>query len=344
MQEKNSGPHRWIEAFLVGRSQEVQVNGVKSKVGAVTSGIPQGSVLGPILFIIYINDLLDNIDSLALLFADDTKIYREVSSREDAEKLQKDLILLEEWTKTWKLKFNADKCHVLTLGKFENIRHTHRYNVSAEELEHVFSEKDLGVTFDESMTFSEHISNKVKVANAIVGQIRSSFTFLDGETFKRLYTAFVRPHLEYCQSVWSPHLTRYINMLENVQKRATKLVDGMGQLEYGERLRRLQLPSLKHRRRRGDMIEVFKHFKTYDKEALSSSFQPRERLTRKHKLQLYERIPKDGSTGLQANSFYYRTPRPWNDLPANTINAASMNAFKNQIDKHWENEPSLYDD
>ena len=140
-----------------------------------------------------------------------------ISSKVDAVKLQQDLERLEDWSTTWKLEFNADKCHVITLGKFENIRHTHRCRVCEAELEHVYTQKDLGVTFDENLGFEEHISNKVKIANAIVGQIRSSFSFLDGDTFKRLYTAFVRPHLEYAQSVWAPHRAKHINMLENVK-------------------------------------------------------------------------------------------------------------------------------
>ena len=204
-------------------------------------------------------------------------------------------------------------------------------------MEHVYEEKDLGVTFDENLRFEEHISNKVRIANAIVGQIRSSFSFLDGDTFKRLYSAFVWPHLEYAQSVWSPYLEKHINMLENVQIRATKLVDGLNTLEYHERLTKLELPTLKYRRKRGDMIVVFKHFKTYDKQALSPSFQPRNRSTRRHNLQLHERVPKDGCRGLQSNSFYFRTARTWNELPKDVVDAETINCFKNHLDKHWEN-------
>ena len=116
----------WINAFLTGRSQVVQINGVNSESAKVISGIHQGSVLGPLLFVVYINDLLDNINSTGLLFADDTKKFRKFTSEDDAKLLQQDIALLEEWSKIWLLKFNADKCHVLTMGKFENIRHTAR--------------------------------------------------------------------------------------------------------------------------------------------------------------------------------------------------------------------------
>ena len=125
-----------------------------------------------------------------------------------------------------------------------------------EELDHVFEEKDLGVIIDMELTFEEHIATKVKKANGIMGLIRRSFSFLDGETFKKLYTSFVRPHLEYRNPVWSPHLRKHIKMLESVKERATKSVDSMKNLDYAERLQKLELPTLQFRRQRGDMIQV----------------------------------------------------------------------------------------
>lgn len=324
----------WIKAFLVG-TQQVMVNDAKSKPTSVDSGIPQGSVLGPLLFVIYINDILDDIKSSGLLFADDTKIFRMICSKDDADSLQNDINHLEDWSSKWRLSFNTEKCHVLTLGKFENIRYTSHYTICGSQMEHVYTEKDLGVVFDEDLTFEEHISKKVRIANALVGQIRSSFSYLDGDTFKRLYVAFVRPHLEYAQSVWSPNLMKHIKILENVQIRATKLVDGYAKLDYAERLRKLDLPTLSYRRKRGDMIEVYKHFNTYDKQCLSTSFNARNRHTRKHKLQLLERIPKDGCRGKQSNSFYFRVMRIWNELPQRVVEAETINAFKNELDKLW---------
>ena len=110
--------------------------------------------------------------------------------------------------------------------------------------------------------------------------------------FKKLYFTFVRYHLEYAVAVWAPHLVKYINIIENVQICATKLVDGFSQLEYSERLRQLDIPTLIYRRARGDMIEIFKHLHSYDKNTLPNSFQPRDRISRKHTFQLHERRPK----------------------------------------------------
>ena len=332
----------WIKAFLVGRTQSVKVNGAESETKSVLSGIPQGSVLGPVLFIIYINDILDNIDSEGFLFADDTKIFRSITSKEDAMALQSDIDSLEAWSRTWLLRFNPKKCHVLSLGKLENTCYTMRYKIYESELEHVFEEKDLGVTVDMQLKFEEHIASKIRTANAMMGVIRRSFSFLSCYLFRKLYIAFVRPHLEYAQAVWAPYSAKLIKMIENVQIRATKLVDGMGSLDYPERLRKLNLPTLCHRRARGSMIELWKHFNVYTRVTLSDTFEPRERSTRAHDLQILERIPKDGIQGLQTNSFYFRHTRTWNDLPSDVVNAATINAFKNRLDKHWEDEPSKF--
>ena len=161
-------------------------------------------------------------------------------------------------------------------------------------IEHVFDEKDLGVIMDSEIAFGEHISQKVKKANSIVGIIRRSFSALHQDTFVKLFISFVRPHLEYGQAVWSPHLRKYINMIEEVQIRATKLVDGFGKLPYQERLRRLKLPTLAYRRLRGDMIETYKHFHKYDPNILPTSFCPRVRPSRLHKFQLRPIKPQDG--------------------------------------------------
>ena len=333
----------WINSFLKGRKQQVVVNGSKSGIDSVISGIPQGTVLGPVLFVIYITDLLDVISSDGFMFADDTKIFRKITSLADALMLQDDLQKLEEWSNIWLLKFNADKCHVLTLGKFQDIKHAHRYSLCQYELEHVPSEKDLGITIDEELKFEDHITRKIQIANGIVGQIRRSFSYLSTETFRRLYVAFVRPHLEYCQAVWSPHLMRYINALENVQIRATKLVDGLANLDYSERLRKINIPTLVHRRRRGDMIEMFKHFKSYDKSTLSPTFKPKNRPSRQHKLQVHQPHSNDGLRGLQSNSFYHRAPPIWNNLPKDVVEVENINAFKKALDKYWEKDPSKFD-
>ena len=113
----------WFKEFLKERTQIIMVNGEESEPTSVLSGIPQGTVLGSLLFVVYINDILDKVKSHGLLFADDAKIYRAITKKEDAKSLQDDLRELEKWSDKWLLKFHPDKCHVLSLGKFDNIKH-----------------------------------------------------------------------------------------------------------------------------------------------------------------------------------------------------------------------------
>ena len=330
---------KWIEGFLKDRYQTVKVNGAESNISEVLSGIPQGSVLGPLLFVMFINDLPDEVLSDMYLFADDTKILKKVDSKTDALQLQSDINAMERWSNNWLLSFHPDKCHVLTFGKMENIKYAHRYKLNGEELEHVFSEKDLGVIMDSDLTFEEHILDKIKKANSILGQIRRSFTYLNPKLLRQLYVTFVRPILEYAQVVWSPKLRKYIDLIEKVQRGATKLIEGFKNLSYQERLRRLNLTSLEYRRTANDMIEIYKHFHLYDQMTTPNKFLPRTRPSRKHNMQILLNFPKDGTRGVQAKSFYYRSISIWNDLPSNVVNSASINTFKKLLDEAWLDHP-----
>ena len=204
----------WIQGFLMGRTQQVIVNGRASSWAPVTSGIPQGSVLGPILFVLFINDLPDCVSSDSLLFADDTKIFSEITCDHDSLQLQNDLNSLQSWSDKWLLNFHPDKCKVLTLGgvsKSVNVIPRSYYLKKGDtvyNLEHVDSMKDLGITIDSALSFDDHFQNIVSKANRMAGLIRRSFVFLDEDIFKRLFKAFVRPHLEYGHAVWNPYKSK----------------------------------------------------------------------------------------------------------------------------------------
>ena len=190
------------------------MNSYSSSWAEVTSGIPQGSVLGPLLFEIYINDLPNNILLDIYLFADDTKLYTKIGSPEDAQQLQDDLRRLEEWSDKWLLRFHPDKCKVSDIGIKDRINYV--YYIGNIELEHITEEKDLGVFIDNKLNFNTHISHKIEKANNTLGAIRRSFSYLDKTMLTRLYTALVRPHNEYANPVWSPRLRKDIDAIENV--------------------------------------------------------------------------------------------------------------------------------
>ena len=174
----------------------------------------------------------------------------------------------------------------------------------------MYLKKRILVCVDANLTCEEHMVTKVKKANQIVGLIRRSFTYLDEKSFVKLYTALVRPHLKYAQCVWSPHLKKHQDT-PRVQERATKLVDHMNDIDYSERHKILNLPTLSFQRFRGDMIEMYKHFRNYDRTIISKSLQPKDRESRRHKYQLHERAAKDRSRGVQHNSFYHLAAREW---------------------------------
>ena len=240
----------------------MKVNGVLSGEKRVLSGIPQGTVLGPLLFIIFINDLPEvcSILSNIFLFADDAKIYKSISNISDCATLNTSCQNVFDWSEKWYMKLNVDKCKVLSIKNKSGINFDYGFNKDNNfvVLEHVDHMKDLGVVIDNELTFDQHISDKVNKAFQMLGIINRNFSDLDEQTFLLLYKTMVRSQLEFAGSVWSPYKISQIERLEKVQKRATKLLRSCKGLSYKERLLKLQLPTLKFRRLRGDMIKVFK--------------------------------------------------------------------------------------
>ena len=156
-----------MKSFLSDRTHCVCVNGKLSPSAPVTSGIPQGSVLGPVLFVLYINDLPDAVNNEVFLFADDTKIYSKISNITDAESLQHDLDFLQSWSEKWLLSFHPEKCKVIRLGNKDGV--PFNYKLGDATLQDTICEKDLGVQIDNSLTFSKHINEKVIKANSMMG-------------------------------------------------------------------------------------------------------------------------------------------------------------------------------
>ena len=184
----------WIRNFLIDREQRVIVNGQSSKWYDVSSGVPQGSVLGPVSFVIYINTILEvsNAENI-YLFADDTKLYQEISSVDDVQHLQTDIDVLYDWTQYSLLRFHPLKCTAMRIsrGVFD-YDWPCSYNMDEVKIKIASEEKDLGVIIDNRLTFEQHIMSKVSKANSVVGLMRRTFTYLDAEMFKTLFTSIVR--------------------------------------------------------------------------------------------------------------------------------------------------------
>ena len=340
----------WIRSFLTNRKQRVRVGEATSEWKEVTSGIPQGSVLGPILFVLYINDIPESIEnnSTVKMFADDSKLYKRTDGANGASDLQKDLDKLYEWSNKWLLKFHPEKCKVLSLGNRppEDIPTLHLYsqhpNRTLEEipLQETISEKDIGVFIDNKLSFKDQINTKTTKANTIMGIIRRNFDYLDKTTFMQLYRSLVRPHLEVSNSAWYPILKQDIDTIEDVQKRATRQIPGFKVLDYPQRLKLLGLPTLTFRRLRGDMIETYKIVNGhYDKE-VAPELPKSNTSTRGHNKKLFKK--RANRLNCRKHFFTLRVVKIWNSLPEEVVNARTVDAFKRLLDRHWKDHPSKY--
>ena len=321
---------RWIEDFLSQRKQRVIVQGSSSTWERVLSGVPQGSVLGPTLFLIFINDLPEKIYSKIQLFADDTKIFRHIQTEADAKALQDDLNMLGQWSSQWKLQFNVAKCQALRIGSHRSFSERPVYTLQGEELCNVEEQRDLGVLVDSQLSFEKHIKQCVKKAYRSWWIIRRTFGRLRPKMFNLLFKSYVRPHVEYCPQVWSPYKKGLIKMIENIQRKATKSVIGLHDLCYIDRLDHLHLPSLQDRRERGDLIEVHKIMNKLNDGNLDHLF----RLRDDHRRHGDKRIFKPCfRTVKRGNSFTQRIINKWNKLPLQTKTAKSSLVFKRRYDK-----------
>ena len=325
----------WIQSFLSQRRQRVKVRNSVSYSARITSGVPQGSVLGPILFIAYICDLPTQLSSTASIFADDTKIFSGISSVNDADNLQKDIDLLYNWCNIWGMIFNASKCFVMHYGRRNE---QFMYHINGQLLTPCDTFKDLGVIISNDLKAENQVAKCVKKANTMLGMKRRTFSYLDKDILLRTYKVFVRPILEYCQQVWSPHLQKDIKDIERVQRRATKLIPELKDSPYEERLKHLGLFSLSERRQRGDMILMYKIFHGHlnvDPHKLFSI--TADNRTRGHQLKIRK---ENCNSDIRRYFFSQRVVTPWNSLPNHIVLSENIPLFKRSYDRYILTQPT----
>jgi len=326
----------WISNWLSNRRQRVRVGEFYSDWTSVDSGVPQGSVLGPEAFRIYINDIDDAIRSVECInkFADDTKIAKQIRSEEDRQSLQSALDNLYEWTVTWDMRFNVSKCKIVHVGR-NNPKYT--YNIGGETLNSDSNEKDIGVLITENLKPSLQCQKSSNSSMAVLNQILRSFTYRDRLTYINLYKTYVRPHLEFSSPAWNPWTTRDEDIIEKVQIKAIKQVSGLKSNTYEERLKELDLTTLKDRRLRADLIQTYKIISGADDVDRRIWFMlngdEERRVTRESEKPL-------NITGMVSNLdirkyfFTNRVIKPWNSLPDNIQHAATVNQFKHLYDRY----------
>ena len=322
----------WISDWLLGRTQRVKVGRENSDCSDVDSGIPQGTVLGPPLFIIYIDDLDDAVIELDLImkFADDTKGMQEIKSEEDRQKLQRTLDKLVEWATKWSMEFNVKKCKIVHVG---HRNPGYKYVLNGEELQEAEEEEDIGRLVHKSLKPSKQCHKAAATASVVLRQITKNFHYRDRRTFRNLYCQYIRPHLEFSTPAWSPWTAADIEVLEKVQRRAVSMMVGLVGATYDEKCLEANLEKLTVRRQKADLIQVFKYIHARDQTVTEEFF---EKVTvggiatRQNSDPLNLKIPRT-RLDIRKYGFTSRVVQDWNALDPEIKNKRTLHQFKQSL-------------
>ena len=317
----------WIDSFLSGRIQSVSVNGTHSSWENVTSGVPQGSVLGPALFLIYINDILEKIQSKMKLFADDSIVYREILSVDDHYILQRDLDLLADWSSKWLMHFNIKKCAVLSITRKRNPS-LHHYTIFGESLERVDEHDYLGVRISHDLRWGSHCQKIIQKASRTLGLLRRTLSPCKQEVKIKAYQAIIRPQLEYAAETWNPHTLDGIKRLEQVQRASARFVfrDYRRTTSVTQLITTLGWDSLHVRHLLSQSTMFYKIHHGLVNIQFPPVIHPSSYFGR-HDHQLKYHLP-DASVDSYKFSFYPRSVKIWNQLPAVAVSSPSTTAFR----------------
>ena len=323
---------RWICSYLMGRKQKVVVEGETSEPIHVVSGVPQGSVLGPLLFIIYIdsiNDSVLSVNSKTSQYADDMLLTKPVRTTADYADLQTDIDSLNRWVTENHLTFNYSKCKYMLISRKRIVTCPPDLKLEASSLERVQSYKYLGLNLTSNLSWSDHINSISTKAKKLVGLLyRRFYRNTDSQSLLQLYLALVRPHTEYASQVWNPHLQKDIGQLERVQKFALRMCAKQWDIEYTDLLNYFNLPSLVNRRRYLSLSTMYKivHNLVYFPPDV---FVPRVTALRSSSQMLYNQ--PFAHTNAFFHSFVPSTCSAWNNLPTSVTHANSISSFKSSL-------------
>ena len=326
--------HKWISSWLSERSQKVVLDGQASDPVPVLSGVPQGSVLGPVLFLIFINDLPDNIRSSVRLFADDCVLYRNIKSPIDCQILQDDLNSLSQWETDWQMKFNVAKCHSMRVTRhLPDNQILFDYTLHQQKLEQVQSAKYLGLTITDNLDWGQHVSEISCKATKTMGFLRRNLALAPKHTKEVAYKTLVRPQLEYAAPIWNPYHKLQIQEVEKVQRTAARWTcrRWRNTSSVGDMLDELEWPSLEARREQSSLTFFYKiHSGTVslDKDKYLTPAPNLQRTRASHDLQYTRYFAYSDAL---KNSFFPRTIPLWNSLPSSVVSSQTIEEFKGLI-------------
>lgn len=327
----------WFNSYLCNRYQQVVIDGATSQRILVTSGVPQGSVLGPVLFLVAINDLTHLTFSLGTklaLFADDIVLYRTIACTLDFEPVQDDVTMLVDWMDANGLSLNGSKTKFMLLSRKRKSYYSGRQLwLRDAAIERVFEFKYLGVLVSHDLTWSSHISSICSKARRLLGLFYRQFYKVDPNLIFKCYLTIVRPLLDYCCYVWSPHCMKDVKAVENVQYFALKMACKSWNAHYTDLVNDCEIPLLSSRRLYFDGCMVFKilnDLSCIDQDHLVASHRRNQR--NQHSLAL--RTPRIPSSEITRNSFFYRIANSWNALPSSVVSSPSYSNFKIYLKKH----------
>lgn len=319
----------WIDRYLCDRSQATMVNGCLSSFVSVRSGVPQGSVLGPLLFLIFINDLSNCVSSSFRLFADDCVIYRSISSSSDSVALQRDLNLIHSWCCDWLLFLNVSKCSHVSFTRSKQ-PYVHTYTLGGSPISKSSSYKYLGVHLSFDLTWTNHINTLINETNRKFGFLRRHLKFAPSSVKILAYTTLLRPKLEYASSVWDPHLSNLTHLLEAFQNRAARFISN--NFTYPSSISSIKhslgLPDLYCRRKFFRLCLFHKFY--YSRSLRPAFFSPANYISPRldHPFKLERLISHSAQF---SRSFFPYTIIEWNCLPSPLVAISDFVVFRREL-------------
>lgn len=318
----------WIENFLLERKQFVEINSAQSTTAPVLSGVPQGTVLGPLLFLIYVNDLPSDISNNIRLFADDCVLYSKITCKQDQINLQSDLFRIENWCKTWQMSLNVPKCKLMSFSR-RACPLFHNYTLKGSSLQSTKEYKYLGVHITNNLSWTVHVYKVIASASRSLGYLQRTMKFAPSDLKLLAYKTLIRPKLEYAAAIWDPHQRYLIDNIEAIQNRAIRFAfsDFSSYTSVTNLKSRASLPPLNNRRKLA-RLALFHRF--HYSLSPNSYVTPKSHVYTRTKNEHQVSYPRP-RTNTFAQSFFVRSAKDWNNLPAHVVQTKDLDQFKSLL-------------